>query len=399
MSDVRVIGAGLSGLATAWYLTEAGARVHVIEAAARPGGLIQTSSLKEGLVETAARAFTSSERATALFAAAGVEPCPTLAESKRRYIFRDGRPRRWPLTPMETIGTAARASSAWVRRAMRPRADETVAVWGRRVLGPAATAWLIGPALQGIYATAPDVLSAAAIFGPGRRNTRGPLIAPRAGMGELIDRLHAGLVARGATFSFGSPVDRVDLSVPTVIATNAPGAARLLAPHAPALASAIGRIRMVSIVIVTAFFEPRADDWRGFGVLFPRSSGVGALGVLCNTDMFPNRGTLRSETWIYGDLSPAALPSAETVLDRLAADRARVTGRIERPVAWHITPQTGALPVYDSAVLDAQAALPDLPPGVAIAGNYLGKLGVSRLLDGAADAAERIIGQTKRAAA
>jgi hypothetical protein len=124
--------------------------------------------LREGLVESAARGFTSSERATALFAAAGVEACPTLPESRRRFIFRQGRPRRWPLSPAETIGAAARVAFAWTRRDHRPHAGESVAAWGHRVIGPAATRWLIAPALQGIYATPPDVLSAAAIFGPSR---------------------------------------------------------------------------------------------------------------------------------------------------------------------------------------------------------------------------------------
>jgi oxygen-dependent protoporphyrinogen oxidase len=399
MSQVRVIGAGLSGLATAWYLTERGANVHVIEAAARPGGLLQTHQLKDGLVESAARGFTSSERATALFAAAGVDPCATLPESRRRFVFRNGRLRRWPLTPVESLGAAARAASAWIRRDLRPHAGETVASWGQRVAGPAATRWLIAPALQGIYATTPDELSAPAIFGPGRGPGRGTLIAPRGGMGELIDRLHAVLRARGVTFSFETPVEQLDTTVPTVVCTNAPAAARLVTPHAPTLAAAVGRIRMVSLIVVTAFFEPREDDWRGLGVLFPRSTGVEALGVLCNTDMFPDRGTLRSETWLYGDLSPAALPDAGAVLTRLAADRARVTSRMDAPVAWHVTPQIESLPVYDTAVLDAQASLADLPARIALAGNYLGRLGVSKLLDGAWEAARRIMGERQSAAA
>jgi hypothetical protein len=46
--------------------------------------------------------------------------------------------------------------------------------------------------------------------------------------------------------------------------------------------------------------------------------------------------------------------------------------------------------VYDAAVLGAQAALPELPPYLAIAGNYLGRLGVSGLLEGASEAASRL---------
>jgi protoporphyrinogen oxidase len=107
MSDVSVIGAGLSGLATAWYLAEAGAHVRVLEASAGPGGLIQTSHQPEGMVEAAARAFTWNDRAAALFRAMDVAPCFAREQSRRRYIYRGGRARRWPLTPLESARTAA----------------------------------------------------------------------------------------------------------------------------------------------------------------------------------------------------------------------------------------------------------------------------------------------------
>jgi protoporphyrinogen oxidase len=91
---IRVIGAGLSGLATAWYLAEAGGAVHVTEAASGPGGLIQTRHVPEGMVEAAARGFTGSERVSQLFEAAGVSACPAREQSARRYIFRGRRPRK-----------------------------------------------------------------------------------------------------------------------------------------------------------------------------------------------------------------------------------------------------------------------------------------------------------------
>ncbi len=52
MKPARVIGAGLSGLATAWHLADRGFAVTVIDAAAGPGGLIQTRQTEHGLVET-----------------------------------------------------------------------------------------------------------------------------------------------------------------------------------------------------------------------------------------------------------------------------------------------------------------------------------------------------------
>jgi oxygen-dependent protoporphyrinogen oxidase len=389
--DVTVIGAGLSGLATAWYLTDAGARVRVVEAGDRPGGLIQSPRMPEGLVETAARAFTSSERVSALFAAVGLTPITAREESKRRYIYRDGRPRRWPLSFLESAATAARFGSVWIRRDARPHDGETVTVWGRRVLGRAATTWLIAPVLQGIYASPPDELSAAAIFGPGRR-IRGKLAAPAGGMGELMDRLHAKLIERGATFSFGAGATTIDPGTFTAVCTNARVAASLLAPLAPALARAIGSIRMVSLRPATAFYAPQPTDLRGFGVLFPRSAGIQALGALFNCDIFEGRGELRSETWIYGDLSPAALPQNEAEMrSRLAADRRVLTGRDEAPIAIHVTPAASLLPVYDQAVLRTQQALGELPPQLALTGNYLGRLGVSGILETAVESARRLM--------
>ncbi len=407
--EVRVIGAGLSGLATAWYLTEGGARVHVIEAAGRAGGLIHTLRTAEGLVETAAPAFLSSERVLALFSTAGVEACVPNPATTKRYIFRGGRPRRWPLSPVETSATLLRAGTAWISRRHRPRGEESLGEWGRRVLGRRAVEWLLAPAAQGIYAASPDALSAVAALGWRRRG--GLRISPRRGMQDLVDGLVETLGGRGVRFSFNERVTGLDPSVPTAICTEAPAAAGLLRSHAPRLAAALDRIRMVSLVTSTAFFQPSSNDLRGFGVLFPRSSEVGALGVLFNTDIFPGRSHLRSETWIYPSTRSARSglasdPSSshpasripypagvdeEDLRRRLEADRAVLTGRAERPVAVYITPRPNALPLYDAAVVRAAAAVEELPPTLALAGNYLGSIGVSRLVDGGAAAAARLL--------
>ena len=356
--------------------------MHVIEAAESAGGLIHTLHTPHGLVETAAPAFTASERVMALFNALGVEPCLPNAALARRYIFRGGRARRWPLSPVETVATLLRYGTAWLSRRHRPRGDETLGAWGRRVFGRSGLEWLIAPAAQ-IYAASPDALSAMAVRGTRRR--REGRIAPRRGMQEFVDRLVATLIQRGVRFSYDQEVTALDPGIPTAICTSAPAAAVLLQPDVPRLAAALDRIRMVSLVTATAFFQPSPRDLRGFGVLFPRSSNVGALGVLFNTDIFPGRSDLRSETWIYhGD-------GGVNLSDRLEADRLILTGRADDPVAVYVTPRPNALPLYDGAVLGAAAAVEDLPPTLAVAGNYLGSLGVSRLVDGGAAAAARLL--------
>jgi oxygen-dependent protoporphyrinogen oxidase len=275
-------------------------------------------------------------------------------------------------------------------RQFSARHGESMAEWGRRVAGSPATEWLIEPAMQGVYATRADELSAAVLFNARRRGRRG-LVAPQGGMGEFAERLHARLVARGVRFEFNSRLETIDAGVPSIIATGAPAAARLLGDSAPDVASHLHRIRAASLITVTQFFKPHADDLRGFGVLFPESSGVSALGVLFNADIFDRRSDVRSETWIVGDRGRGltTVPDRQ-LLEMLAVDRYVLCGRHAAPLSSHITRWPAAIPVYDQAIADLQSALDALPPGIALAGNYLGRIGVAALLQAGADAASRL---------
>jgi protoporphyrinogen oxidase len=74
MNPARVVGAGLSGLAAAWWLSDAGFDVEVIEAGAEPGGLIGTIHTPFGPVERAAHAFVWTETTAAWFARLDIAP-------------------------------------------------------------------------------------------------------------------------------------------------------------------------------------------------------------------------------------------------------------------------------------------------------------------------------------
>ena len=388
--SARVIGAGLSGLAAASHLIDRGFSVTISDRQSRAGGLLNTIDTPHGLIETAANAFVWDDVVAAWFKRLDLAPVFPLKTSARRYIFRDGRPRRWPLSIAESIGMAVRLGGAAMSRSMGARGDESMARWGDRVIGAPAREWLLEPAMQGIYAAPAAELSAAAIFG-GRKRGRRRLAAPRRGMGQFVERLAQQLRDRGACFELGRPIDRIDSGVPTVIATDAGSAARLVAPHAPRLSEQLAAVRLAPLVTTTMFFVPDHTDVRGFGVLFPRQSGVSALGVLYNSDIFEGRARGRSETWIVGDRG-AALTSRDDgeLRHMLAVDRQRLTGRADNSLSTYITRWPAAIPVYDHAILAVQNELPSLPPWLALSGNYLGRIGIAALLELAAGAANRV---------
>ena len=393
MTRVRVVGAGLSGLSAAWFLAGRGVGVDVVDAAGTAGGFIQTVALPEGPAETGANAFVWTPAVARLFAALAIEPLFARDASRRRYIFRDGRARRWPLTPAETAATAARLGWTYARRAMGARGNESVDGWGRRVLGDAATDWMLAPALQGVYGASLTDLSAATL-GRARRSGRIRLAAPRDGMGALVHAMRRRLEDRGVTFRFGEAVTTIDTRAPVMVCTSAASAAPLLMPHHAPLALAASRIRSAPLVTATAFFEPHADDLRGFGVLFPRGTAR-ALGVLFDTEIFEHRGSLRAERWIFGEAELVGA-SPKTIGEAIIADREQLTGRRTPARGLHVLGWPHALPVYDRAVADAADAAASLPSWLGVCGNYLGRIGVSALVERAEDEAARICAALRR---
>jgi oxygen-dependent protoporphyrinogen oxidase len=231
--------------------------------------------------------------------------------------------------------------------------------------------------LQGIYAATPERLSAEAVFGARMQKGRG-LAAPHRGMATLVSRLVERLHESGVAFEWNAPVTMIERSTPTLICTSAPAAARLLEPHAPDAARAIGRVSMSDAASVTAFYENHRTDRRGFGVLFPAPQGFKALGVVFNDCLFDGRSHMRSETWIFG--SSATTCTERALRDQVAAERERLTGRRANAVAMYASRYERALPIYDTAILDVKGSIGNLPPWLAIAGNYLGRIGLSDLI-------------------
>lgn len=397
MTAVTVVGGGFSGLATAYYLSSAGVRVEIVEQADRLGGLIATHQTPHGPVETAAVAMRHSARVEALCRDLGVQMIPsTRSFSRPRYIYRQ-RPTRWPLSPGESFALLARLAAATARGSREPRPLETVEHWGARVLGRHATRWLVGPTLQGMYAGDPARLSASLVFDTKQRRARPArkgAVAPACGMQQLIDALERRLRTREVSIRLNTRA-RLESSAAAVICTSACDAAKILRDVAPAASRALSTIDMLPLVRITAFYRDEERP-KGRGILFPRGGAIRALGVLFNTNVFPDRGGQYSESWIYGgaadrDVVDLSEDELESVMDR---DRQLLRGRGARPAARFVHRWREALPHYDLQLESARARNFDLPRGVFVAGNYVAGIGLSMLLEQAAAVAEQVGGLT-----
>ena len=393
MKPVTVVGGGFSGMVTAYYLARSGVPVTLIEKQQRLGGVLGTLNTDHGPVELAASGIRSSARVESLFADLGLPLVQTKKESRARYLYRGG-PRRWPLGPIDTLELGGRLAGSLITGRFRPGTEETIDAWATRVLGANASRYIVGAALQGIYAGDAKRLSAGLIFGKKEKPQKGAvkgLVAPPLGMSQLIDVLEAKLLSLGVDVRKGvSATD--DLEGTVVICTSAKDAAGLIRKRAPEAAQTLDRIEMLPLIRVTAFYPASENTIGGFGILFPRGQGVTALGVLFNTNIFPDRGAGHSESWILGGAQNRDVMdlSDEALFDLVARDRSTVYGRATKPLGIYPQRWPLALPHYDIGLERLLRAGIETPGDTFLAGNYLRGIGLPMLLEKAWDVAQQV---------
>ncbi len=406
MQTIKVVGAGFSGLVTAYFLTKQGFKVKVYEQSSRFGGLIKSIRTPHGLIETAANGVLNSARLEAMCADIEVPLLATRRDGRKRFIFR-GRPKQIPLDPSEILKLAWRFTRNVIK--LRPQQFETIGEWGSRVVGEGATDYLLTPALGGIYAGDPQRMSASLIFGravlPAHLRTRRPerarvhgTVAPPNGMQQLIDGLYDFLNDAGVEFLFNHPAAKEDC--PTVVCLSASTASDYFAGFAPEVSQELAKVEMLSIVTATCFYPPEAARLKGFGCLFPGDQGFRARGVLFNDCIFEGRGPAHAETWIFGGaLDPEVVNlSDQEFAELIASERERFNGGRDDSMEIHITRWPNALPHYTIDLERILTALPPPPPHIALVGNYLGRIGLAKILERAAVVAEDF-GKTHGAAA
>lgn len=408
--EATVVGAGIAGMLAAYSLDRRGYRVTLLEEQNRAGGLIQTRNTGQGIAESAAHSFIATEPVRDLCHDLGVELVETRKEAKAKYIVRDGRLRRFPLSVGETFGTFMHAALA--RSASQP---QTLDVWARRHLGEVATEYLVTPFVRGIYGVQPTELGVTTAF-PALALPKGKTLlssmlnrrrqstsrrskktqaAPRFGMGDLVGSLEKRLEKRlGSRFRKGERVDNLPEAANVIVATPAHAAAQLIRPSAAALADKLEEVRYTPIVSVTVFVERNSltRPLNGVGVLMPAREQTMSLGVLFNSSSFANRVADESRfasftVMMGGTAHPEWLNASDDgICQAIKLELFTLLG-IREPLAVAIHRWPAALPQYSLNLRDVWSCAAEswcAAPGHILFGNYTGQISLRGMIESSA---------------
>ena len=353
MTRIAIVGAGISGLATAHYLVRflsaAGksAEMVILEAEKVPGGKMRTI-VEEGFrMEWGPNGFlTNKPHSLELVRELGIED--RLARSsdlaRKRFIYSGGTMHRLPETPRAFLLSNLLSLGGKLRICGEPFApappggvDESLGDFARRRLGEEALEKLIDPMVTGIFAGDPDRMSLASCFpvirdlerrygglvkgmlslarerrkaGEKREMSAGPggvLTSFDDGVqalidvlsGRLADGLHLGVSVEQARRRDGQRIlslladgQRGEIDADRVVfAILAYAAAEIVRPLDPDLSGALGAIPYSPISVVALGYDRATlgHPLDGFGFLIPRGEKRKILGALWDSSVFENR--------------------------------------------------------------------------------------------------------------
>jgi oxygen-dependent protoporphyrinogen oxidase len=169
---VLIVGAGISGLACAYYLRKSGIDAQVIEAAPCPGGVIRSERRHGFLLELGPQSFSGTPQLLDLCRDLGIQNELVEAPPRApRFLLINGQLRPAPLSPPAFFASSLfSASTKWsvvrdlLGGSIPPADDESVAAFTRRKFSAELLDKLVGPFVSGIYAGDPEKLSLRAAF-------------------------------------------------------------------------------------------------------------------------------------------------------------------------------------------------------------------------------------------
>lgn len=417
MSNVAVVGAGISGLVAALRLQQAGARVTVFESGNRVGGKLRSETVGGDSLDVGAEAFLR-RRPEVLDLAAELGIADQIVEpaGRRPALFADGSLRGG--FGRTVMGIPGDVDEVRIPLRWNPGGDASIGALVRSRLGDEIVERSVDPMVAGVFAAhADDVSVRAALPALGARLDEGPASlgeavrdvlgepvdtpvfgAFRGGYQQLLDALTEKL---GDRIMLGAPVPEIrpgwslrgSMFDAVVLAVPAPQVGRLVGLTLPELSAAVSTIPAASSALVTLRLPEEVELPELSGVLMASREQVSAKAFTLSGrkwDHLPD-GTVRLSfgrlgvSRIVDDVDAGLIAAARD-------DLANVLGITAEPTAAHVQRWYEGIPVYlpghRETLADIEAAT---PKGLALAGAYFDGVGVPACIARAEVAVQRVL--------
>ena len=390
---VAIIGGGISGLSTAFYVKRLKPdwQLTLFEKQPHLGGTMQTRNVDGFLFETGSNGFLSNKPHTLdLAKASGADSLLMKSNdaARIRYVFTD-RLHRLPENPKAFLGTKLlslrgklRVMAEVIIPPKRGVEDETLQSFGYRRVGKEFTNVFLNAMSAGIFASSPEVLSVNAAFpavvrleqdygglfrgmlkkkkkqaGPG-----GVLMSFTGGVERFVEHL-AGQV--NGDLKTGTNVTGLERTADgfvvtsereaaaydkVVLATPAYVSAELMRAVDPNIAEDLAEIEYSPISVVGFGYDHLNHPLQGFGLLTTASAGKEILGVLWDSSIFSDRapsGKKSVRVMIGGQRNPELAREDEAQLLEIARRGIRETmGMDETPSVVFVQRWPKGIPNY-----------------------------------------------------
>jgi len=416
MSDVIIVGAGITGLSCAWRLKRLGIEPLILESSNRAGGVIQSERVGDYLIEHGPNTLLPTPESFAILDESGLTS-EILEGNPRapRYVYLNRKLRRAPFGPMSTGGLLRALEEPFIR-SKSPK-DESIHHFFVRRFGREAEARLVSPFVTGIYAGNTRELSMAATFPrlvemerqygslvtamvrsrKPKGTRRGHTCSFADGMEVLPRRL-----AADANISYDTKDLRISrqLEVTWHSGKSHPKAVIVTVPAHRAIAIFERELQNVARFLEQADYAPMViattsiadrdlpQPLRGFGFLVPRSEKLHLLGTLFSSALFPGRapqGRQLLTSFIGGAFEREAIDWPEDrVWDVVRSELQTVLKTTSPPDPVRIVRHTRAIPQYrighehwtDSLRNEMKCA-----PGLFLGGNYMDGVSVAACME------------------
>ena len=410
MTDVAIVGGGISGLSAAYFLAERGYECTLIEAQSRLGGVIRSEKVDGCLVEAGPDSFLAQKPwALELIRELGMEDQVIGSQDRRRrtYVLRNGKLIALPEgiqflaptklrpmleTPLLSWKAKARMALEWFRKP-EDIEDESVAEFVRRHYGPEVNEYLAQPMLAGVYGGSPEKLSMNSVLPRfvemarkdgsltksmlrarrAKQSVLGQPVSPpplfqslRNGMQQLTDALAARV--QGRVRIVRATLERLQTlpagyhlrtsagpleAQQVILATPAYRAAEVVKQIDARLADLLLEITYHSSITVSLLYSRPEFDHRlnGFGYLVPRTEGKNLAACTWVNTKFRFRadrktGLLRA--FLAGDKAEQFLSASDSELAEVAhRELSEAMGFTARPASVRVQRWERAMAQYE----------------------------------------------------